>query len=85
VPVSAFSQVNEAQLYVSMSRARHAIHLFTDSKAALREAVTKTSERPSALSLLSHAVTKAIGIDLQRRAAMQQAQRGVDMARGMER
>jgi len=61
-PVAAFSQVNEAQLYVSMSRARH-----------------------SALSLLSHAVTNAIGIDLQRRAAMQQAQRGVDMARGWER
>jgi ATP-dependent exoDNAse (exonuclease V) alpha subunit len=25
-PVAAFSQVNEAQLYVSMSRARHALH-----------------------------------------------------------
>jgi hypothetical protein len=36
-PVPAFSQVNSAQFYVSMSRARHAMHLFTDSIAALRE------------------------------------------------
>jgi hypothetical protein len=84
VPVSAFSQVNEAQLYVSMSRARHAMHLFTDSKAALREAVTKTSERPSAISLLGRAVTKAFGLDHARWKAFHQAQR-VDMARGMER
>jgi RNA helicase len=35
VPVESFSQANEAQFYVSMSRARKAIHLFTDSKVAL--------------------------------------------------
>jgi hypothetical protein len=38
--VAAFSQTNEAQFYVSMSRARHAMHLYTDSKAALKEAVS---------------------------------------------
>jgi ATP-dependent exoDNAse (exonuclease V) alpha subunit len=35
VPVESFSQANEAQFYVSMSRARKAMHLFTDSKVAL--------------------------------------------------
>ncbi len=32
VPVRAFSQANKAQFYVSMSRARYAMHLLTDSK-----------------------------------------------------
>jgi hypothetical protein len=52
VPVAAFSQTNEAQFYVSMSRARHAMHLYTDSKAALKEAVMRPSERLSPLELL---------------------------------
>jgi RNA helicase len=47
LPVSAFSQANEAQFYVSMSRARTAMHLFTDSKAALKEAVMRPSARVS--------------------------------------
>src|SRR5262249_12562554 len=33
LPVRAFSQVNEAQFYVSMSRARSAMYVFTDSKS----------------------------------------------------
>ncbi|MGA8654565.1 MAG: AAA family ATPase [Chthoniobacterales bacterium] len=53
VPVAAFSQTNEAQFYVSMSRARHAIHLYTDSKTALKEAIVRPSERLSPLELLS--------------------------------
>jgi Viral (Superfamily 1) RNA helicase len=53
VPVATFSQANEAQFYVSMSRARHAIHLYTDSKAALKEAVMRPSERVSPFELLS--------------------------------
>jgi hypothetical protein len=52
VPVGAFSQTNEAQFYVSMSRARHAMHLYTDSKVALKEAVMRPSERLSPLELL---------------------------------
>ena len=50
-PVESFSQVNSAQFYVSMSRARQAMHLFTDSIAALREAVCRPSERLSPLEL----------------------------------
>jgi hypothetical protein len=53
VPVRSFSQTNQAQFYVSMSRARYAMHLFTDSKVALREAVTRPSKRLS-LFELSH-------------------------------
>ena len=43
VPVRASSQANEAQFYVTMSRARWAMHVFTDSMVALREAVTRPS------------------------------------------
>ena len=52
VPVRAFSQANEAQFYVSMSRARWAMHVFIDSKIALRDAVIRPSKRLSSLELL---------------------------------
>src|SRR6266446_8237089 len=45
-PEAAFAQVSQAQLYVSMSRARRSMHLLTDCKEALREAVC----RPGALA-----------------------------------
>jgi hypothetical protein len=48
VPIDSFSQANEAQFYVSMSRARQAMHLFTDSKAAL------THFNPEQSALLIH-------------------------------
>src|SRR5271166_5757277 len=53
VPVRAFSQANEAQFYVSMSRARSAMHVFTDSKVALRDAVIRPSKRLSSWELLN--------------------------------
>jgi conjugative relaxase-like TrwC/TraI family protein len=56
VPIDSFSQANEAQFYVSMSRAREAMHLFTDSKAALREAVARPSSRLSPLELMTDQV-----------------------------
>ena len=56
VPVRAVSQANEAQFYVSMSRARWAMHLFTDSKVALREAVTRSSKRLSSWELIEGAM-----------------------------
>jgi len=55
VPVGAFSQANEAQFYVSMSRARSAMYVFTDSKVALREAVARPSKRLSSWELLDGA------------------------------
>jgi len=53
VPVAAFSQANQAQFYVSMSRARASMLLFTDSKVALKEAVTRPSERLSPYEMIS--------------------------------
>jgi len=53
VPVRAFSQTNEAQFYVTMSRAWWPMHVFTDSKVALREAITRPSKRLSSWELLS--------------------------------
>jgi len=52
VSVRAFSQANEAQFYVSMSRARWAIHVFTDGKVALRDAVARPSKRLSSWEIV---------------------------------
>jgi hypothetical protein len=51
VPVGSFSQANDAQFYVTMSRARWAMHVFTDSKVALRDAVARSSKRLSSWEL----------------------------------
>jgi len=53
VPVESFSQANQAQFYVSMSRVRKAMYVFTDSKIALREAVTRKSTRLSPWELMA--------------------------------
>jgi hypothetical protein len=58
VPVNSFSQANEAQFYVSMSRARLAMHLFTDSKVALREVVSKPSSRLSPCELIANSTER---------------------------
>ena len=44
VPVRSFSQANEAQFYVSMSRGRCGMLIFTESKVALREARHKAKQ-----------------------------------------
>jgi hypothetical protein len=76
VPVAAFSQTNEAQFYVSMSRARHAMHLYTDSKAALKEAVMRPSERLSPFELLGIKWERAAVAEMQyARAAAKSNQR----------
>jgi ATP-dependent exoDNAse (exonuclease V) alpha subunit len=77
VPVRAFSQVNEAQFYVSMSRARFAMHVFTDSKMALRDAVIRPSKRLSSWEVANGAeVERAFKLKLDRqRAKAQEEQR----------
>jgi hypothetical protein len=55
VPVRSFSQANEAEFYVTMSRTRWGMHVFTDSEVALRDAVTRPSERLSSWELLDMA------------------------------
>jgi hypothetical protein len=70
VPVRAFNQANEAQFYVSMSGARWAIHLFTDSKVALREAVTKPSKRLSSWEIVNGGdKERALKVELNRQLA----------------
>ena len=73
VPVRAFSQANEAQFYVSMSRARFAMHLFTDSKVALRDAVIRPSKRLSSWELIAGAAKdRALKAQLDRQGAKAQ-------------
>jgi ATP-dependent exoDNAse (exonuclease V) alpha subunit len=73
VPVRSFSQANEAQFYVSMSRARFAMHVFTDSKVALRDAVTRPSKRLSSWELLNLAEKeRALKAELDRQRANEQ-------------
>ena len=73
MPVRAFSQANEAQFYVSMSRARWVMHLFTDSKVALRDAVTRPSKRLSSWELVDGAEKdRALKAELDRQRAKAQ-------------
>src|ERR1700761_6107823 len=73
VPVRSFSQANEAQFYVTMSRARWAMHVVTDSKVALRDAVTRPSKRLSSWELLELAEkNRALEAGLARQRAKEQ-------------
>ncbi|AEW02348.1 conjugal transfer protein [Niastella koreensis] len=52
MPASTFPASNMKQFYVSVSRARDKVHLYTDDKAALMEQVSQIGDRQSALELL---------------------------------
>jgi hypothetical protein len=52
VPIRTFSQVNEAQWYVSLSRTRSAMQVLIDSLGALKEAVLRRGTRISAHELV---------------------------------
>lgn len=80
-PVEAFSQVSQAQFYVSMSRARYSMHLFTDSAAALREAVCRPSKRLSPLEVM-HARDQDLALHAE---LYRQSDRERNNGRGMER
>ena len=70
---SRVSQANEAQFYVSMSRARFAMHVFTDSKVALRDAVTKPSKRLSSWEIVDATEKhRALKAELDRQRAKEQ-------------
>jgi hypothetical protein len=57
-----------------MSRARWAMHVFTDSKVALRDAVTRPSKRLSSWELLNQAgKDRALNTELERQRAKEQA------------
>ena len=48
---SSFAASSREQFYVSASRARHEVRIFTDDKDALREAVQRSEQRWSALEM----------------------------------
>jgi ATP-dependent exoDNAse (exonuclease V) alpha subunit len=60
----SFAAANREQLYVSLSRGREAVRLYTDDKAAMMEAVQSSGTRMSA--------TELMGVDAGRKAAEKQ-------------
>lgn len=57
-PASTFSATNLNQFYVSVSRARDGVHIYTDDKAALLAHASEAGDRLSALELVSRNNTK---------------------------
>jgi ATP-dependent exoDNAse (exonuclease V) alpha subunit len=55
----SFAAANREQLYVSLSRGREAVRLYTDDKAAMMEAVKGSSSRLSATELMGEPMPKA--------------------------
>jgi hypothetical protein len=51
-PTATFSVTSREQFYVSASRARQSVEIFTDSKELLREAIQRTEARQTAHELL---------------------------------
>lgn len=54
------------QIYVSASRARHGIRIFTDDKQALRDAVSRSGDRLSATELLKHGQVACFALEQSR-------------------
>lgn len=50
----SFTATNDKQFYVSASRAKEYVQIYTDDKEALREAVSRSGNRMSALEIASH-------------------------------
>lgn len=55
-PAATFGATNLKQFYVSVSRGREAVHLYTDDKEALMEQASQLGNRLSALELVSQKV-----------------------------
>lgn len=53
-PSGTFSATDAKQFYVSVSRAREQVHIYTDDKAALLDHASELGERQSALELVSN-------------------------------
>jgi ATP-dependent exoDNAse (exonuclease V) alpha subunit len=62
-PTATFSVASREQFYVSASRARQSVEIFTDSKALLREAIQKTEARQTAHELLWEEVPELQGVN----------------------
>jgi hypothetical protein len=55
----SFRATDREQFYVSASRFKEALTIFTDDKHQLLEAVKKSSHRPSATDLVSKDISKS--------------------------
>src|ERR1700685_1120550 len=60
------SGVSREQWYVSVSRAKQRVTIYTDDKQALRKAVMQSDDRPSATEFIN-GKAKRLGVDLNRR------------------
>jgi len=56
-PAATFDATNAKQFYVSVSRGRHAAHIYTDDKEALLEHASELGDRQSALELVNKKAT----------------------------
>ncbi|OJW70528.1 MAG: conjugal transfer protein [Spirosoma sp. 48-14] len=62
-PASSFSATNLNQFYVSVSRARDGVHIYTDDKAALLAHASEAGDRLSALELVNRNNTKRNAVE----------------------
>ena len=67
----SFAAANREQLYVSLSRGREAVRLYTDDKAAMMDAVQSTSARLSATELMGVEQAKEKQIQKRKRTTME--------------
>lgn len=74
-PASTFPATDAKQFYVSVSRARHAAHIYTDNREELLHHAEDMRERPSALELVSMQRHREAVLLQQRREAEKQQQK----------
>jgi hypothetical protein len=58
---ASFRAADREQFYVSVSRFKESLTVYTDDKHELLEAVRKSSKRPSAMDLLTKDISKSAG------------------------
>jgi conjugative relaxase-like TrwC/TraI family protein len=68
----SFRAADREQFYVSASRFKEALTIYTDDKRQLLEAVSKSSQRPSATDLLVTGLSKAVGRAVTEKQCVQQ-------------
>lgn len=62
-PASTFPATDMKQFYVSVSRARHVVHIYTDDAEALFDHVKESGDRTSALELTDKMIVTRIAED----------------------
>ncbi|MEI9911357.1 MAG: hypothetical protein WDO71_17865 [Bacteroidota bacterium] len=57
-PVATFPASDMKQFYVSVSRGRYGVHIYTDDKVTMLEQVSKSRDRLSAIEMIKSNQTK---------------------------